>query len=421
MEKVISKSCLTPEIRGQLSELRRILFVICVFLSWGAAPVPHASLVAKELPSPAGKGSLTPYIYSAGERLVLSWQQQAKNGVEMHVAGWKSASWSPAHTIVAGAPLFHNWADFPSILVLTDGSLAAHWLQKSGPNNYSYDTMVSVSRNDGLNWSAPVKPHHDRPGNEHGFASLVPLDQNRFMCVWLDSRNFKNHDDEEDKRNEMQLMAGVYQSGKFSAETILDPRTCDCCQTTAVRTPDGVFVAYRDRSEKDIRDISYVRYSHGKWSAPKVLYPDDWEITGCPVNGPAAAVLNQRLIVAWFTAADDKPRVKAILSNNGGKTFGKVFRIDEGNPTGRVDAKFLPDGSAVVSWVENSETTGARVQVRRVFKDGTLDTPLVVTQANTDRAGGFPRMARYKNGVMLAWTDLGKDDSRIRVVSIQPR
>ena len=52
---------------------------------------------------------------------------------------------------------------------------------------------------------------------------------------------------------------------------------------------DAAVVVYRDRSEKEVRDMSVVRFAGGRWSAPRTLAADGWEINGCPVNGPAVA------------------------------------------------------------------------------------------------------------------------------------
>lgn len=416
------KNCSTPEIPGRLIDPRRLIpIVLLLFFILGASPASHSGLVIKELPSPAARGGVTPYLHSSADRALMSWQQEANGRVELRFAAWQNDKWTPSRAIVSDAPLFRNWADFPSILSLDGETIAAHWLQKSGAGSYAYDTMITFSNDGGSTWKPAVKPHHDSTAGEHGFVSLVPMDHAGLMAVWLDSRNFKNEHDEDDPLNEMQLMAGIYQSGNFGKETVLDPRTCDCCQTSAVKTKNGIFVAYRDRSEKEIRDISFVRYVNNQWTAPKTLHPDGWQISGCPVNGPAAAAWNGQVIVSWFTAAGNEPHVNAALSFDDGRTFGKVLRLDEGNPSGRVDTEFLPDGSALVSWIENSKTQGPHIMVRRIFKDGTLDTPIVVAASTTDRAGGFPRMASWQKGVLLAYTEIGNDDSRIRVVSIQPK
>lgn len=404
-----------------MTELRRILLLLSLFL-WGAAPAPRATLVIEEIPSPAGRSSQTPFLSTGNSAVYASWQEETKPGqTDLLFASWNGKQWSKPAAIVSGAPLFRNWADFPSIVPAGAGMLAAHWLQRAGDNTYAYDAMFSFSRDSGKTWNAPVRMHKDNVKNEHGFVSLIPLGEDRVMAVWLDSRKFKPGSAEGAPGNEMQLMAGVYDGKAFLSEIVLDPRTCDCCQTAGVAVPGGAIVAYRDRSEAEIRDISYVRFNNGKWSAPKTLNADGWKINGCPVNGPAAASLDNKVVISWFTAAGDKPRVQAVFSTDGGATFGRPVRIDGGNPTGRVDAEFLSDGSAVVSWLENTTGKGAEILVRRILPDGTAEPALNVAESTTARAGGFPRMTRWQNGALLAWTDVGNETSRVRVVSLNPK
>ena len=68
--------------------------------------------------------------------------------------------------------------------------------------------------------------------------------------------------------------AAVEAEGKLSEEALLDERVCECCQTSAAVTSEGVIVAYRDRSEGEVRDIYYVRRQNGAWSAPQAIYED---------------------------------------------------------------------------------------------------------------------------------------------------
>jgi len=117
----------------------------------------------------------------------------------------------------------------------------------------------------------------------------------------------------------------IKRDGALADEAALDTRVCECCQTSAVMTADGPVVVYRDRSEadKEIRDISIVRLKGGKWSAPRPVFQDGWQLNGCPVNGPAVAAAGPRVAVAWFTGADKTSRVKLAFSADAGETFGQ--------------------------------------------------------------------------------------------------
>src|SRR5262245_28603724 len=165
----------------------------------------------------------------------------------------------------------------------------------------------------------------------------------------------------------MYTMIGL--DGTLGQEVLLDGRVCECCTTSAAPTPDGMAVVYRDRSEKEVRDISIVRLKNGRWSEPQPLSKDGWEIRGCPVNGPAISSAGQNVAVAWFTAARNQPSVFAAISVDGGETFGPQILVGDEKPIGRVDIIALHSKKALVSWVERTPN-GTEVRARIVSSGG---------------------------------------------------
>jgi hypothetical protein len=216
-----------------------------------------------------------------------------------------------------------------------------------------------------------------------------------------------------------QNMGLIYTSigadGSFGPEVWLDNRVCECCQTSAAATPDGMAVVYRDRSDAEIRDISFVRLSNGKWSEPQPLSNDGWEIYGCPVNGPAISSLGSSLSAAWFTAANDKPQVKAVFST--GETFGAPILIDDGSPIGRVDITVVAPDEALVSWVETGGS-GAEVRARYVKADGSRGPSIVIAPTSGGLASGFPRMEKTGAEILFAWTDVDKSAVQTAVLKL---
>ncbi len=374
--------------------------------------------------SPALPGSQTPNLFTANDgRIYMSWSEKIENGHALRFSILEGDQWSKPKTIAEGDNWFVNWADFPSIAVLDDGVLAAHWPAKSGKGTYAYDVNISFSKDGGDTWSAPMVPHRDGTQTEHGFVSLLPWQQNRLFAAWLDGRKMAGnggHDGHGSPDKEMTIrFATIDQDGNLYDEQELDSRICDCCQTSAALTPDGAIVVYRDRSEEEIRDISFVRFESGKWTEPQNLHPDNWKIVGCPVNGPAVDSNDNMVAVAWFTAADDIPRVKVSLSSDGGKTFGDPIQIDDGKPVGRVDVIVLPDNSALVSWVENRGEY-ADIQIRKVDSYGNLEQPITIEQTSSSRSSGFPIMKRNSQEIVIAWTDVG-DGKIVRTAKIPLR
>ena len=371
------------------------------------------ALAINKLDSPAGIDSREPELSVTPDgQIIMSWVEKVtEKRAALRFAIRDGAGWSEPRTIAEGDNWFVNWADFPSAIALKDGTLAAHWLVKSGPGTYAYDVNLALSKDGGKTWSKPIIPHTDGTQTEHGFVSLLPLADERLGTVWVDGRALKDMKVEEDDGPlpvSMALrFAAIDSEGKVSDEAVLDERICECCQTSAAMTAEGAIAVYRDRSESEVRDIYVVRQVNEKWSAPRPVYVDGWEMTACPVNGPSIAADGQRVAVAWYTEANDQPRVKIAFSNDAGKTFGNPVQVDDGSPIGRVDMLLLADGSALVVWMSGTAEKGV-TKVRRVHSDGTLDAVSIVAETNIVRSSGFPRIARMGNEVVFAWTVFGK-------------
>ena len=364
----------------------------------------------RELPSPAGTGSGQPNLAVAPDgRVYLSWIERLNEGrFSLRFAVKAGEGWSAPKVIAEGANWFVNWADFPSLIALPDGSLAAHWLVKSTPDTYDYDVTIARSFDGGKTWGRPFIPHRDGVKAEHGFVSLLAAKDGSLAAIWLDGREMKpaqagSHDQGHGHGNMTLRYVKIKRDGTLSDEAVLDAKVCECCQTSAALTSDGPVAVYRDRSDGEMRDISIVRLRNGQWSRPQTVFADNWQINGCPVNGPSIAAAGRRVAVAWFTAVNDQPRVKLAFSQDAGASFGAPVTVDDGNPAGRVETLLLDDGSALVCWLEKI-TEGGAVRVRRIQPNGKRETAITISATGTARSNGFPQMVRSGKTLVFAWT-----------------
>ena len=392
------------------------LFLVILVLSvccCTAKKVTDQNLIVRPTQSPAGVDSREPEMNATPDgRIVMSWVEKIGPArYALRVAMRDANGWSETRTVSEGYNWFINWADFPSVIALRDGSLAAHWLVKSGSSTYAYDVNIARSSDGGKTWSTPVVPHTDKTQTEHGFVSLLPLPDGRAGAVWLDGRNMKDMKDDDEHAPSPESMtlryAAIGADGKLSDEAQLDERVCECCQTAATLTSEGVIAVYRDRSNTEVRDIHTVRNLRGMWTSPSAIHADNWKINGCPVNGPSIAADNRRVAVAWFTQADDQARVKLAFSEDAGATFTQPVTVDDGQAVGRVDVLLLPDGSALVCWLSGTVEAG-EIKVRRIATDGALGPIASIAKTDISRSSGFPRMARLGNTVHFAWTEFGR-------------
>jgi len=384
------------------------LAVAVVAIAMTAASAQQSIGTLREIPTPAAPQSAQPQLAVGSDgRLVLSWLEQVGTSRTraFRYASRNGDAWTVPTTIVERDTFFVNWADVPSVYPMGGGRLAAHWLQYNGPGTYAYDVRLAFSDAHGKEWTPERTPHRDGTNTEHGFASFFDWPGGGTGIVWLDGREMgggqgSGHDAE---RGSMTLRAArLAPDGTIGEDVRLDARVCECCPTTAVATSRGAVVAYRDRSDSEVRDIGVVRLENGQWTAPTLVHADNWQINACPVNGPALAASGDRVALAWFTAQGDQPRTSVAFSSDAGKTWSAPVRVDEARSLGRVDAVMLDNGSAVVMWMEHLDS-GSELRARVVHPNGTREPFLTITSMTADRQSGYARMARSGTELVFAW------------------
>lgn len=357
--------------------------------------------------NPTGINASLPSLYRSGDGIIfLTWVEPGeKEGVsELYLSEKQGNKWTEKELVASGEDWFVNWADFPSVIQLKNRNLAAYYLAKNGKGDYAYGVNLSIKDK---TWQAPLIPH-DNSETEHGFVSMVPTGNSISMC-WLDGRMYVSGESGE-MAGQMQLrFAEIESSGNIKNEFLLDDKTCDCCQTTLVKTSKGLLAAYRDRTEEEIRDISVVQFKNGLWTEPVTLFADNWKINGCPVNGPSAASAGDTVIIAWYTAPNNSGQVKVCRSTDGGATFSMPLTVDMDNPIGRV--KVCTDGKRFfVAWI-GIKGKNASIMCRELNKDYTLSEAIIVAPTSAERSSGFPQMVSTGEGLLFAWTVDGEPSS----------
>ena len=345
-----------------------------------------------------------PYLAVAGNSLVMSWMVPTISETLVQFARLDDGGWSEPVTVGRGKDLFVNWADFPSVAAFGSSNIALHWLRKAGDSSYGYHVELSLSNDMGRTWSDPIVPYDDRSDQQHGFVTMSGAPDGGLDLLWLDARAYGRNGLLE-KTDATHLRATrINAAGKLENDYPVDMKTCSCCQTTSARLGDGsLVVAYRDRTDEEIRDISVVRLLDSAWTDPVTVHHDGWEISGCPVNGPAIAAQGDRVAVAWFTAADDVAVVKLAFSEDKGTSFAAPARISLGDPLGRVDTLLLDDGSVLVIWLEWQDDDEVLLVCRAVEGRGCVKRQVLARNASASSMN-FPRMVQIGRSVYLAWT-----------------
>lgn len=380
-------------------------------------PVPPVYEEPVPLVVPAAEGSQGPRLtVGADGTILLSWMEPLDDGAVLRYSAFDSGSWTPAIDVVEDPAMFVNWADLPAVTALGDDRLFAHWLSYSADLPYAYDVLFARSDDGGRSWSEAALPHSDGTPTEHGFVSLWPADGGVGL-VWLDGRKTINDFSDDPRATGMTLRgAFVDGDGNVTGEQEIDGLVCDCCQTDIAVTATGPIAAYRDRTPDEIRDISISRFVDGRWQDGEAFSNDGWEISACPVKGPAIAAAGDLVAVVWFTAASDSPRLYARISTDGGASFGDKILVASAKVKGHADVSYIGESSFAISWVQDEEVLDD-IRVRSITTLGALGRIKTVGRSAAMR--NVPQMVWSNGDLILAWTDSVGGVSRIGAMRVE--
>ena len=396
---------------------RVLVGLLVVGASWAGAHEPHkpatpgdptqASAAAIPLPAgwvesavPAAAGAMAPALVADGDGFLATWIEPAGAGASgvqrVRVARFDGKFWTFPATVRESATLFANWADVPGVVRAADGALYFWWLERSSSGTYTYDVRLARSTDQGVTFADLGVLHDDRSPAEHGFVSAVREGQG-IRFYYLDGRATPG-----DKP--MQLRTVLALGAKVAPSELVDDSVCDCCATAALALAGGgSAVAYRDRTPAEIRDVQVAVRSAAGARTTRPVGNDGWKIAGCPVNGPALAVNDGRLAVAWFAAPGDRPRLAAAQSADGGATWSAAQPLTSAQPMGQLAIASL-GGGFEISWLE-AIPGGSELRLARLDAGGKLEPSLAIARTGAGRTAGIPRLASAGDRLALLWMD----------------
>jgi len=395
--------------------------LLLLFWVWSCKPATPELIELEPIAFPKMENAAMPSLFASDSNLYISWVRIGNDTTsELYYSKLNpKMQWAMPQLINQGSNWFVNWADFPA-LVENQGVLLSHILQKSSPETFSYDVKLQVLPKGARQWSLDLPLHQDSTLTEHGFVSLVPYTSTSFFSSWLDGRETGggSHDHAAHAGGPMSIRAAeIDLNGKVLWDELLDAKTCDCCQTSAAITDLGPVVVYRNRSDREIRDIAITRLLDGKWTEPAIINPDGWEISGCPVNGPKVVAKGSNLLVGWFTAPKGIQQVKFAFSTDAGASFGKPVVIESTGLIGRVDVALLSEDWGVVSWME-TKGEDTFLYAAGIDQAGGMGAALQITAVDPSRKSGFPQLEVHGGQVYFAWTEIEGENKNVRTARI---
>ena len=374
-------------------------------------------VVVKEIPFLHENSNAQPSLVSGEGSLSLSWISSNEGEKStLNFSQFKEGKWINTQTMATGSDWFVNWADFPAHAI-NENLILSSYLKKSDSGTYTYDVILSLQKLSGEKVKEDFLLHTDGVKAEHGFVSIIPNHNQGFFITWLDGRNTVDKDLDGYHKPMTIRFAEITNKGDIIDESELDSATCDCCQTSIAVTNKGPVVVYRDRSDKEVRDIYIARKINGIWEVPTPIHNDGWEINGCPVNGPKVASNSNNLAVSWFTVSNEKPIVNLSFSKSNGASFGTLIKINDDDAIGRVDVAFLNPQEVLVSYIEGDDV-GTYLRIKKVSIDGKVSAPITISKIDGGRNSGVPQLEILDNEAFIVWTVFEGKKNQLKTVKL---
>ena len=278
------------------------------------------------------------------------------------------------------------------------------------------DVIRLVRSADGGRTFLPARTMHDPSlSGARGWESLAAGPNGVLHAVWLDGRAAERKMAEAAAHAGMphkgqppqDIYHGTIASDGRVVENLIATGVCFCCKTAvAVDGRGTVYAAWRHIFPGSMRDIAFAMSTGGTPTfTPLVrVSEDNWQLNGCPEDGPALAVDSAGIIhIAWATLIRDSEDQKALFyaTSRDGRTFSARARVPtEGvtNP-GHPQLTSLPDGGVAIVWDENKDGV-RRVSLTRA-NGGAPQPPLVLSGSES---ASHPVVARAGSNLLVAWT-----------------
>jgi hypothetical protein len=386
----------------------------------------------------AGLSNATPSLAALGRTVVAVWTAGKGGIVNVYVAtsGDSGVTFSePRRVNDREGDVSANSEQPPRVVISGSGAaraLTVIWSKRSDATQKTRQDVIQMARStDGGRTFAPAKTIHDpKLSGARGWQSLTAGADGLVHAVWLDGRDAERKMSEAMDHARMtnapvakgQPPQDVYHGTLAPDGRIIESRiatgVCFCCKTAvAVDGRGAVYAAWRHIFPGSMRDMAFAKSTDGGLHfGPLVrVSEDNWELNGCPEDGPAMAVEASGVIhIVWATLVSDGEPQKALFyaTSRDGKTFSPRARVPTAGMTNpsHPQLTLTPDGGPVIVW---DEVMGGarRVVLSRVSRGGAPGRPEVLSGSEP---ASYPVTIPSNAGELLvAWTSRSSPDQSL--------
>ncbi|HUH56378.1 MAG TPA: sialidase family protein [Rhodanobacter sp.] len=307
---------------------------------------------------------------------------------------------APVNVNMTAEPIYADGENRPKIALGPHDELYVSWSQ---PRAKPWTGFVRFARSldGGDHFSAPLTVHRDRHEITHRFDSMAVDGHGRVVIAWIDKRDLEAAS----AAGKPYQGAATYYSWAddgihFAPERKLMDHSCECCRIALARTPHGDIAGFfRGIWGDNLRDHAYATLrTDGQISTVKRATFSDWQIAGCPHQGPGLAVGADGVRHAvWYEAAHGATIWYGQL--NPGRPPRHPLAIAH---AGASHADVAADGSRVwLAW--NQVDASGYALVVRTSNDGGKHFSEPRTLARSAGDVGSPQLLLKHGRAFVAW------------------
>ncbi|WP_425639738.1 sialidase family protein [Algoriphagus yeomjeoni] len=344
---------------------------------------------------------------------VAVWTEKAmdSNQIQVLYSRWNGQELSDPQTVPMSETPKVGSESIPKMIFKPDGDLLLFYEVKihNPTNDRVSQIKYMVSKDDGKTWSGPFRVHSDNsPDKGHSFFDIALLSDGEIGAVWLDTALIEG--------GRSVLFSKTDIQNKFGNESVVDSLACQCCRTALYADASGLIsVVYRDILPGSIRDISLATSLNGgaSFSTAISFSFDQWNLDGCPHNGPDVVSDGERIYTTWYTGANQNGVYFAELN-----TKGKTINKERLSPNGRNIQLSLIQGKPVVIYSESVSENGEK-NSRILSKDMTTGE-IIQLSAPGSKVNSPVSLATDSGMVISGWLDHSGKIQKARVTFLSP-
>ena len=427
--------------------VRSVGFTFIVLTGWVLTHAASRDVIDLAVPDRANAYAS---IAASGRLTVIAWGATTKDGAtDVYNAvsedgGRSFGRPSRVNTVADRANL--SGEQPPRIALLRRANAVATivvvWTTKTATST----RLLSARSEDGgksFQRAVPV-PGTDAPGNR-GWESVVADRDGSILAAWLDHRDTApkagappmDHSQQQhvtSGENKADGVARAQLSQLFFANLAhadsahsVARGVCYCCKTALTTDGSGtLYAAWRHVYEGNVRDIAFSKSADGgrSFTAPVRISHDNWQLDGCPENGPAIAVDSSRRIhVVWPTlvpgATSARPPSLALFyaSSTDGVRFHDRQQVPTEGVPRHAQIAVASRSGITVAWDEQS--VGKRnIAIARATVESNGNATFSRQAIVDDGPASYPFVTTVDAATIVGWTSGASGQTVIRVKEV---